>query len=258
MAANLTYYGTTDSWMLQPESVSATVDDRGVWSSQATYKTMSAIGSVPAFPAEVALGAAFPMNGDYNCDCFCNKRTIQGGIGFTTVTGSYVGLGNVGGGSSTSQSEVRTEWICNTQASPIQTHPDFEDKLKQYAVMDEDDLFVDFPASAPKGLGGITDFLEPAATLRVSWVEKTSQAKGTISKYTKQIGKISDPPKFAEFDLPTGNRNFLLNSFDFSFYAKGAGEEAKWAELSLDFMLSQADGWNEDIYKEASGITNGN
>ena len=245
--------------MLQPESVSATVDDRGVWSAQATYKTMSTIGSVPAFPPETVLGAKFPMNADYNCDCYCSKVTAQGGIGFTTVTGSYVGLGNGKGSTTTNQSEVRTEWICNTQASPIQTHPDFEKKLKQYAIMDEDDLFVDFPASAPKGLGGITDFLEPAATLRVSWVEKTSSAKKTIAKYTKQIGKISDPPSFVEFDLPTGKRNFLLNSFDFSFYAKGAGEEAKWAELSLDFMLSQANGWNEEVYKEATtGVTDGN
>lgn len=268
-----TKYGD-ELWHLQPETVSISADDRNVFSAAASWKAMCTTAgggdspgedgggeggtsggiSIPPFPAGAKLGQAFPYNSALRLNLYCNKIQVQLYVGFAVVTGYYVGLS----GDSEDRSEIRTEWITNTRASPIETHPNFlegDPPLKDFAII-EDDLFVAFPVTAPQQLGGVTDFLDPAATLRVSWVEEYSKVKNQISGWTGQVGKIAAPPEFAEFDEPEsvgdgGDRNFLLNSFNFSFYAKAQGDSAKWADLSLEYLLSQEGGWNELIYKQA-------
>ena len=257
-STSITTYGSTE-WHIQTDSVSMQVDDKGVATASVSWQSMDVATPVgggdegaPSWPAAAVKGQAFPFNGKFGVSCFCEKVSAQLSVGYTTVTAYYIGVKYSGSGGSADKSQVRTEWLCNTQASPIDTHPNFDKDLKPFAIIEED-LFVAFPASAPFQLGGVTDFLEPAATLRISWLEKYSTAKDNIKKWTGDTGRIVDPPSFAEFDLPTGTRDFLLNSYNFSFYAKPPEGDTGpiWADCSLEFLLSQEGGWNPLIYKSS-------
>ena len=147
---------------------------------------------------------------------------------FWEITGNYVGIFQ-------SKTEPVYELNGTSQEDPIETHPDFDEKMKEFAEFDNDyGTFVGFDKDAPNKLVGVQSYLVPGAIWRVTHYQATPP-----SESVGQLGRIATP----DGPAPRGEdgANWLFTSYQ-------TRQRGQTWEIVKEWRLSGRGGWNTVIY----------
>lgn len=227
MANNTSHYGDAGP-ILQVDATSLDYDDKGLVVGRAAWRGQKA--------QRMRAGDAHPYSGGAGLYKWALRYDVGG---YIITEGEYIGLIDDPTGFS-------VEYSSSGQQAPIVTHPDFVKKIGgtrgnplNLAKFDpHTGAFVEFPAAASNQLQGVTSYLQPIVTARITYF-----TSNLSSSRIADVGAIKDPPMKLAKTSPKAD--WLMTGFSYREYATIA------YQVTEEYALSGRRGWNRLIYDHA-------